>query len=195
MSILSPLGRVGRLEFLGAQILSWFVPGIVTILGALVLSINLKGLVEGIEYGLRHYGPLQVIVDIAQYLPAYTVLIIIGLFGGGYISWVADIKRLHDMGHSGWLSLIRLSSAIPIVGWIIVILYALFLLFTPGQPYDNQYGKASGAAYAQAPRPASTPASGPSPQVDAAMEKLRMRLASGEISVDEFTELAKLLTE
>jgi uncharacterized membrane protein YhaH (DUF805 family) len=44
-------------------------------------------------------------------------------------------KRFHDMGTSGWLSLLLL---VPLVGFIVV----LVLLFKGGEPGSNQYGPA-----------------------------------------------------
>ena len=43
-------------------------------------------------------------------------------------------RRLHDTGRSGWLQLLWL---IPIIGWIIVIIW----LAEEGKSADNQYGK------------------------------------------------------
>jgi len=62
-----------------------------------------------------------------------------GLFSGLYSlaiilpSLGMEIRRLHDVGKSGWWIFISL---IPLVGaiWLIV------LLATEGQPGDNQYG-------------------------------------------------------
>ncbi len=45
----------------------------------------------------------------------------------------AAIKRLHDLGHSGWFYLIGL---IPIVG----IFFNLYYALKPGHEDDNQYG-------------------------------------------------------
>jgi len=45
------------------------------------------------------------------------------------------IKRLHDLGHSGWFYLIGM---IPIVG----ALFTLYYSFKPGVEDDNQYGAA-----------------------------------------------------
>lgn len=42
-------------------------------------------------------------------------------------------RRLHDTGHSGWFQLLLL---IPIVGWIIVIIW----LAQETTPSDNEYG-------------------------------------------------------
>lgn len=43
------------------------------------------------------------------------------------------VRRLHDIGKSGWYWLIAL---IPIVGWILVIIW----FAKEGDPNDNQYG-------------------------------------------------------
>ena len=43
------------------------------------------------------------------------------------------IRRLHDIGKSGWMLLISL---IPLIGWI----WILVLLATDSNPGDNQYG-------------------------------------------------------
>ena len=43
------------------------------------------------------------------------------------------IRRLHDIGKSGWMLLISL---IPLIGWI----WLLVLLTTDSNPGDNQYG-------------------------------------------------------
>lgn len=49
------------------------------------------------------------------------------------------IKRLHDLGHSGWFSLLMF---VPVVGpllWIGLIIYCGFF---SGQPGENKYGPA-----------------------------------------------------
>jgi uncharacterized membrane protein YhaH (DUF805 family) len=45
------------------------------------------------------------------------------------VSW----RRLHDIGKSGWMTLLWL---VPVVGWI----WLLILLFTPSQDDENSYG-------------------------------------------------------
>lgn len=52
-------------------------------------------------------------------------------------SLAAGARRLHDSNRSGWLLLLSL---IPLVGWIIVL---VFLVQEPRDP--NQYGTAPGA--------------------------------------------------
>ena len=48
-------------------------------------------------------------------------------------SFAVTVRRLHDTGKSGWMVLIWL---IPLVGWIILLLF----YFTDGDPGSNQYG-------------------------------------------------------
>lgn len=43
------------------------------------------------------------------------------------------VRRLHDIGKSGWFYLIGL---IPVIGWILVLVW----FCTDSQPGDNQYG-------------------------------------------------------
>ena len=43
------------------------------------------------------------------------------------------IRRLHDIGKSGWWYLIGL---IPLIGWIILLVYYC----TDSEPYDNKWG-------------------------------------------------------
>jgi uncharacterized membrane protein YhaH (DUF805 family) len=45
-----------------------------------------------------------------------------------------SIRRLHDIGKSGWYFLLAF---IPCVGGIILLVFAL----TPGDTYDNEYGR------------------------------------------------------
>ena len=48
-------------------------------------------------------------------------------------SLAVSVRRLHDTGRSGWWIFINL---IPIIGWIIYIIY----LCQDSQPEENQYG-------------------------------------------------------
>lgn len=52
-------------------------------------------------------------------------------------------RRLHDIGKSGWFQLLGL---IPIIGWILLIYWAV----QPGQPESNQYGAPPAAPAAPA---------------------------------------------
>ncbi len=49
--------------------------------------------------------------------------------------FILVIKRLHDLDHSGWLSLIGL---VPLVN----LIFGLYLLFAKGTPGSNRFGNA-----------------------------------------------------
>jgi uncharacterized membrane protein YhaH (DUF805 family) len=49
-------------------------------------------------------------------------------------SLAVGVRRLHDIGKSGWFMLIWL---IPLIGWILMIYWAV----QPGQPEANAYGE------------------------------------------------------
>jgi uncharacterized membrane protein YhaH (DUF805 family) len=61
--------------------------------------------------------------------------ILSGLFSLASIgpSWAAFIRRIHDSGHTGWLSV---STFIPLVGWLALLVLALL----KGQEGENKYG-------------------------------------------------------
>ncbi|SFS81705.1 DUF805 domain-containing protein [Lutibacter maritimus] len=73
--------------------------------------------VLGIAIGEIGYGPLYGIYTIAMIIPSLAV----------------GVRRLHDVGKSGWMMLIAL---IPIIGaiWLFV------LMVTDGNSSENQYG-------------------------------------------------------
>ena len=50
------------------------------------------------------------------------------------VPWLSvSARRLHDIGKSGWMTLLWL---LPIIGWI----WILILLFTPSQDGENKFG-------------------------------------------------------
>jgi uncharacterized membrane protein YhaH (DUF805 family) len=75
-----------------------------------VLDITVAGTV---------YGPLYIIYGLVVFIPGIAV----------------QIRRLHDIGKSGWTLLLCF---IPCVGAIILIVFYA----TDGNPGDNQYGAA-----------------------------------------------------
>tara|TARA_B110000263_G_C14895334_1_gene323666 strand:+ start:102 stop:503 length:402 start_codon:yes stop_codon:yes gene_type:complete len=72
------------------------------------------------------------------------LVVIDGLLGGLGISllflvlipayWTACIRRMHDIGKSGWMLLLLI---IPIVG---IVLCIMWFIVDAGQPHANQYG-------------------------------------------------------
>ena len=195
--LLSPRGRITRGSWLMAHFAAVFVP-VVTVL----ISIMVAGLsIELLLIDLQYLGPIEFILRIIEFVPVLALLIIVGIFGQGYVSWVADIKRLHDTGHSGWLSVFRLVGGIPYIGWIMVLVYWLYLLIASGNQHTNQYGSDPSG------RPEMVPLNRPSIPALAAVESvpvkeflqqessneslevLRLRLAAGEITVKQFNEI------
>ena len=89
-------------------------------IGVIVAAIldNVLGItIEATRYAGVEYGPLTILFYLAILVPVLAV----------------GIRRLHDIGKSGWWLCI---SFIPVIGsiWLIV------LLATDGRPGENQYG-------------------------------------------------------
>jgi uncharacterized membrane protein YhaH (DUF805 family) len=105
-------GRIGRLAYLGGLLLNLAWAAAVF---ALVVYLD-KGRASG-EF------------------PVGLTLLTIGfpLFTWAKLALAA--KRLHDLGKSGWISLVLV---VPLLGLIAVI----FLLCASGDAFDNQYGPA-----------------------------------------------------
>ena len=109
-------GRIGRGVYLGGLLLNIAWAG--AVIAALVY----------LERGRptpAPEGPIDPLIYIV--LPGFI------LFTWAKLALAA--KRFHDLGKSGWLSLVL---AIPLFNLIAVI----FLLFARGDDYDNQYGPA-----------------------------------------------------
>ncbi|MEA5260559.1 DUF805 domain-containing protein [Arcicella aquatica] len=82
------------------------------------------------------------------FIAAIICMAIYGFIGGIFVFYMVSllyqliifipsiaviVRRLHDIGKSGWYFLVSL---IPVAGAI----WLLVLLVTEGEPYDNQYG-------------------------------------------------------
>jgi uncharacterized membrane protein YhaH (DUF805 family) len=81
---------------------------IVAVILDYALGITIKGI---------GYGPIYIIFSLAMLLPSLGV----------------TVRRLHDIGKSGWFIFINL---IICIGWI----WFIVLACTEGQPGENQYG-------------------------------------------------------
>ncbi|MDD6582870.1 MAG: DUF805 domain-containing protein [Bacteroidales bacterium] len=81
-----------------------------------LLGLNFSRTVYGVEVGM-YYGWIYTIYGLVVLLPSFAV----------------GVRRLHDIGKSGWLLLVSL---IPIVGGIILLVF----MCTNGQIGENQYG-------------------------------------------------------
>ena len=100
-------GRARRKEYWSFALFTMIFAIIATVLD------NVLGLaIEGVWY-----GPIYILFLLAVFLPAVGVL----------------VRRLHDVGYSGWFSFISL---IPFIGGI----WLLVLLCSDSMPGENQYG-------------------------------------------------------
>ena len=72
----------------------------------------------GLTFDLAPYGSIYVIYALCVFIPGLAV----------------TVRRLHDVGKSGWMILI---SIIPIIGPI----WLLVLLFTDSDTGENEYGQ------------------------------------------------------
>ena len=120
---LSPRGRFGRLAYL-----AWYL--------VLSLAFMLPVMVGAIVFGLLSASPesqgnLMMVAFIIM-LIAYVVFF--------YYIIVITIRRLHDLGQTGWLCLLML---VPLVN----LFFMLYIMFAKGTPTNNEFG---------APRPNKT---------------------------------------
>jgi uncharacterized membrane protein YhaH (DUF805 family) len=102
---------------------------------------NVEGRARRTEYWMYFLVYLGIII-VASILDAVVGM---GLIGGlvalGHLipSITVGVRRLHDIGRSGWFLLVGL---IPFIGWIILLYWAV----KEGDPQDNAYGSNPKAA-------------------------------------------------
>ena len=85
-----------------------------TILGSILASI-VDGMISGVSFAGT--GAVESLFSLATILPSITVA----------------IRRLHDLGRTGWWLLIVF---VPIVGWIVLIVFFV----SKGTDGDNDHG-------------------------------------------------------
>ena len=103
-------GRASRSEFWYFVLFNCLVSTLFMIVNVFFLCNNMEGMV-GFVY------ILQILFSLVVVLPSFAVV----------------VRRLHDIGKSGWWFLITL---IPLFG---VIIYLIFLL-TESEPWEIEYG-------------------------------------------------------
>ena len=120
--------------------------------------------------GRAHYFWVSVLTSLAAALltavlpdesSGGAVLALLLLLPLAWLAWVASIKRCHDIGHSGWMSLLFL---VPFVN----VVLGLYLLFKRGTSQDNEYGpplSLSNAPSAAASKPAAAQQLPPDPKL------------------------------
>ncbi len=109
----SSSGRIGRVQYLAYSVVISLICG------------SLFGL------GVAIFSAFNLSSDSAIFIPI--VMITLFLPWLVYWSFVYPIRRLHDLGHTGWLILINF---IPLVN----LLFSLYLTFAPGEKTSNEYG-------------------------------------------------------
>lgn len=77
-------------------------------------------------------------VDEVTQEPSVNPLLLLVLLGTTWLSVTNTIRRLHDIGRSGWTALLLM---VPVIGPAL----SLYLLFAPGDPVLNLYGRPPGA--------------------------------------------------
>ena len=77
-------------------------------------------------------------VDEVTQAPSVNPLLLPVLLGTTWLSVTNTIRRLHDIGRSGWTALLLM---VPIIGSAL----SLYLLFAPGDPVRNLHGLPPGA--------------------------------------------------
>ncbi|MCH9739788.1 MAG: DUF805 domain-containing protein [Epsilonproteobacteria bacterium] len=119
-------GRASRSEF-------WYFV-LFSIIVAIVVAI--VGTALGIQYMMPmdtvSVSPTGELINVTQEMPVNILQIIVSL-ALFFPSLAIAIRRLHDIGRTGWWYLVGL---IPLVGALVLI--AFFVM--PSQKEDNQYG-------------------------------------------------------
>lgn len=110
-------GRADRKEFWYFVLFYVVVSAILTVLDGALFTGGRAYSTSGV-WTYSTSGPLASIFGIASFIPGLAV----------------SIRRLHDVGKSGWYVLLNL---IPLVGWIIMI----FFYAQKGEPQTNVYGE------------------------------------------------------
>jgi uncharacterized membrane protein YhaH (DUF805 family) len=118
---LSTQGRIGRLRYLAYSMGASFLLYLVAIPVVLIFAaagVTASSLTSGEAGAASAIAMLAIVV-------LYIAMIA--------ISFIYAKRRLNDLGQTGWLSLLML---VPLVNLIL----AIYILFFPGQPANNQYG-------------------------------------------------------
>jgi len=82
------------------------------------LGSFVAGILDAMIFGIDAYAPISGLFGLVVLLPGLAV----------------SVRRLHDIGRSGWWLLIWL---VPLIGWIILI----YWYCQPGEPGFNQFGR------------------------------------------------------
>ena len=105
-------GRARRAEYWYFTLFNFIIALVLSILGKAIGVFNVTIGTTGNETNI-----LSIVYGLALFLPGLAV----------------SVRRLHDVGKSGWMVLINL---IPLIGWI----WYLILMIRDGVQGENKYG-------------------------------------------------------
>jgi uncharacterized membrane protein YhaH (DUF805 family) len=108
-------GRIGRLAHVGG------------------LFLNIAWAVAAFVALIQIFGPSRTPGELPH--PVVGPILIVGFILFIWAKFALSAKRFHDLGNSGWLSLLLI---IPLFGFLVF----LYLVFARGQNHDNAYGPA-----------------------------------------------------
>jgi uncharacterized membrane protein YhaH (DUF805 family) len=127
-------GRIPRLSYFGGIILLTVVT--LVIYAALALLVGMPQIPTATPSGAPPVPPPSGAGGTAAQVSMMPLLVMLPIWIlSTWAGFALAAKRFHDMGSSGWLSLLLL---VPLVGFIVV----LVLLFKGGEAGQNQYGPA-----------------------------------------------------
>lgn len=109
-------GRIGRIRYIGYSLILNLLSGLLFLIPATILF----AIIDAFN------PPHMVFVALAT---LWLIMMPISL----YLTAAPTIRRLHDLGRTGWMSLLLL---IPPINLILLI----YLLFAKGDPLPNHYG-------------------------------------------------------
>ena len=111
-------GRARRKEFWYFNLINFLILLLWTILTIALFSLQSNGISDGIRLLVAIMGLLRTIYVLGTFLPSLAV----------------SVRRLHDIGKSGWWYLINL---IPLVGSLIF----LYFMVLDSEPSSNRFGR------------------------------------------------------
>lgn len=159
------------------------------------------GMVGGISWGVARHAFSH--VDILGELLIVVVPLFIAVITLACYGWSVQVRRCHDLGWSGWLvPVIMVVSFVPFVGWIVSLIFGLYLGCIDGQPFTNQYGpdpkgRHTSSGLSQQPPMFQSQQTTPVPtDLGARLHELKNLLDEGLLTQDEFdAQKVKVLTE
>lgn len=102
-----------------------------------------------------------------------------------WVSMCASARRMHDVGHSGWWTLIAL---VPGAN----IFFGLYALFAPGQQHDNNYGPSPSLPESQPQSPLSAQCASKSPLSPSGAQVQHSDLMQVDVNIEATTQVPGL---